>query len=425
MICPGFAHGICSRSKTPKVNFVPLTTLVKTQIENGDPTVDDIKSPDASLLVSEIPAVRGTEREASMSWRDKLEALMRKAAVHWVYTHIPHDRTTISFEDRPFDPGNSYVRLKLVQMFLGDERVWYQKRAPVVHALLRFLHQEGYYEMPVVLGPTRLEDMQNQQLQRVIALNQTILGPVPYLGGDFEVFLALFAAKTQDYARTFLDLLGSISEVVPVSGLSIARGVLGPLQKGLEGILGLGDIELRLGIRDTFSRPKGGGHIGNPLRCGYWVLIAKEEKDLRPEELWITERGVCRGVGGKPGELLAGCDYLVFLVERLEIRDWRELPFLNISWLRVEKAIETGDEAAIDRAFNLFKWTLLGTGDLIPTDRFKVLKEQIAIVRELVDAGGTYVKQLLPEIADGDISPEMHLITQGELAEAAKLDWKQ
>jgi hypothetical protein len=363
-----------------------------------------------------------------MSWRDTFSQLIKKQSNHWIYERIPAARTTTGEEEKLLVPGKSYVRVKLIQMYLGYQRVWVQNRAPVVHSFTKFLSNQGYVEVPIVVGANRLkDDLDGQPLQRVVSLNQTVIGPVPYYGGDFELVIALFAAETKNYAEQFMNLLGSLSSLSVSTELTTALTLLRPIEHGLEQMLGLGDLSLQIGVQDTFSSSSG-GNVSNPLRTGYHALIAKEQIDPDARPLWLTERGLCSNDNGKPGELLTGCDYLVFRIEGLTgtkespARDWRELQSLNLEWKKVEEAIGTGDEGAIDRAFQMFKWTLLGNGDLLMSDRSSILHEQVAQLRSLLEAGKVNLKDFLPESAN--ITPRLAELFQNEVIEAAAVSWR-
>lgn len=360
-----------------------------------------------------------------MVWRDVLTQMLKKPATHWIYEPIHPNRIKMKEEETLIEPNKSYVRVKLKQMFLGYQRIWVQNRMPVVHAFPRFLHAQGYLEIPVIIGPNRLKNLEGQNVQRVVSLNQTVLGPVPYLGGDLELVIALFAAKTQNYADEFFDLLSSLSGILPGAELKTALGFLRPMEKGLENMLNLKDLTLQVGVQDTFSSPSS-ANVSNPLRSGYRVLIAKEQDDIDPKDLWLTERGLHLGKNGKPGELLTGCDYLVFQIEKLPARDWRELPTLSAAWEKVMDTVKIsdGDEAIIDRAFKMFKWTLLGCGDLLSSQRCEVLNEQTNELRKILESGSIGLKSKGLFAESTEIRAEVAELLQNDIAVASKVRWQ-
>jgi hypothetical protein len=144
-------------------------------------------------------------------------------------------------------------------------------------------------------------------------------------------------------------------------------------------------------VQDTFSCPVPGQDLTNPLSSGYRALIAKDEKDFDPKDLWLDERGLHIKANGNPGNLLTGCDYLVFKIEKIPPPrdDWRVLQSLNAAWKKVEDTVSSceGDKAAVDRAFNMFKWMVLGCGDLLVSDRKRIVAQQSDALATLWNAG--------------------------------------
>ncbi len=323
-----------------------------------------------------------------MTWSDLLSGILKKPAERWIYETIPKERTPSTEDPVPIMPDRSYLRVKLTHMYLEYERVWTQNRVPVVHAYPRFDSCQGRMDMPVIVGPSKLKAEDGQHLHRVMTLNQTVLGPIPYIGGDLELILALFAAPTENYADDFFELLGDLSALVPSVGLKGVAAVIHPIENGLEKMAGLGDT-IQLGVQDTFSNPTA-GDVVNPLMSGYRVLVGHSEKEIDPHSLWVTHDGIRLDKNGAPGDLLTSCDYLVFRIECIAERDWRELDTLNSNWRRVETAVETcqGKTDGIETAFKMFGYDLIGCGDLQISQRTKVLQAQKLAKDEMISALG-------------------------------------
>jgi hypothetical protein len=114
-----------------------------------------------------------------MTWRDTLSNLVKKPATHWFYESIPPKNTSMEDVVSPIEPNKAYVRVKLIQMYLGLRRIWTMNRMPVVHAFPRFLQSQGTVDVPVIIAPNRLKDLDGSHTERVVSLNQTVFGPVP------------------------------------------------------------------------------------------------------------------------------------------------------------------------------------------------------------------------------------------------------
>lgn len=321
-----------------------------------------------------------------MSLREAFTNLVKSPANHSIYHKIPSGQLDgVVLDDPAILPDNVYIRIKLVQMFLGLDRVWTSARAPVVHAFPKFLHHNGYKEVPVVIGPGKLKEaLGDQPYQRMVTMNQTVLGPIPYLGGDLDLVLALFAFETKDYADELLDLLDTVSSVVPVTGLSTAITIMRPMEQGLKKMIDAGNLKLQIGVHDTFANPVNPGVL-NPLCSQYHCVIARQEEDLDPNRLWLTGRGLRLDEDGKPGNLLKNCDYFVFKIEVLSHRDWREIETLGALWNKVQEVVSTGNRERIKEAFEQFKWSVLGCGDLLRSDRIRTVMDQKSFIESLFE----------------------------------------
>ena len=359
-----------------------------------------------------------------LSWRDRLKDLIMRPAIHRFYGEIPPENTAMDDKVVRLERGKSYVRVKIIQMFLGYQQIWTSRRMPVVHAFPHFLQSSGEVELPVIIGPNKLKDVDGAHTDRVISLNQTVFGPVPYLGGSLDLLIALFAAETEDYADQFFALLGSINDVVPRAELSTAIGLLKPVNDGLKSLLDLNKLTIQVGVQDTFSNPDL-GDVSNPLCSGYRALIAKDASDIKVKDLWLDKDGLHVMHNGKPGELLSGCDYLVFQIEKLDNRDWLELPSLCTSWKKVEDAVTAsqGKWEIVDQAYSMFKWGLLGCGDLLMQDRIRVLNDQTNQLKTLWEAARQKPFEGF-SLAAPEFEPNVEELRRNVLTEASKKSWR-
>ncbi|MDD1770313.1 MAG: hypothetical protein LUO79_04425 [Methanomassiliicoccales archaeon] len=301
---------------------------------------------------------------------------MKKPSGNWTYCQIPKERTPTKEDSVPIIPLQSYVRVKLTHMFLEFQRYGTEVRMPVVHAYPRFTSCDGQTELPVVLGPGKLKADDGEHLHRLITLNQTVFGPVPYLGGDLDLPMALFAVPTVNYADEFFDLLGNASALAPTIGIKAAMSLVQPIEKGVEKLLGMGNA-MTIGIQDTFSSPAEGVPV-NPLTTGYRVLIGQHDGAIDPDELWVAGDGIHLSKNGSQGDPLKNCDYLVFCIESIAERDWRQLQTLSAKWQKVEEAVSVGGgrPEVVETAWKMFGYDLLSCGDLLMSQRTKVLDIQ-------------------------------------------------
>ena len=87
-------------------------------------------------------------------------------------------------------------------------------------------------------------------------LNQIVAGPTPYQGEEVSILAGLYAAPGQDWAKALIDLLSVILTFNPT--IQVADTLATAVMMGVTNMLGLNEVNLHLGVRDTFnpaSRP--------------------------------------------------------------------------------------------------------------------------------------------------------------------------
>jgi hypothetical protein len=234
----------------------------------------------------------------------------------------------------PIESEEAYVQVRLAEMYLGTTRKLWRKFSPLVHA---FVTSGVGKEQHNIAGPGQLQDVSGNNLDRVIVLNQRLFGPIPYHGEELEVLAGLYSVPREDTAAALVNTVSTLSSLIgptAVAGADIVKVV----KTGVDGILGLGNTELRLGVNDTFSGD-------NPLRSGFLVGIGAPVAEVEKQvPLWLKDGRLVQGNSAPLAIPYDQHDYFVIQIERLERRpDWPGLPGLDKYQSRFSAILSKGD----------------------------------------------------------------------------------
>jgi hypothetical protein len=221
----------------------------------------------------------------------------------------------------------------------------------------------------------------------MVNLNYSLLGPVPYRGGDVELLIALVAMEATDYGDQLLDVLGMLSQLTSRGELKAALPFLQPLKRGVEGLFGIKEHEVHLGMHDTFSSGVGTPHRLTP---GYRVVMDVTNNQLDPATLWVREGRLCSGPNLQSATPFEGADYFLFCLEKVDVRG-DDTPSVREAWdATTEKAANSSGQE-VDLAVSAFKTIVLTSPDLIWNDkqaRILDLIDRVKAIRALMERRG-------------------------------------
>ena len=212
-------------------------------------------------------------------------------------------------------------------------------------------------------------------LNDVIDLNKVIVGSVVYSGSPIEILLALFSVESKDYAGKFLNLLGSLSDMVGGgSELKLALQIINPLKEGVEGLIGLGKMEPKIGLHDIIGFNKGNF---------YGVVIDTPQDSNLETKLWVDGGRLFYEDSGKRN-IYDKNDYFLFSFEWLDEReDWKSLASVMSVYNEALEKTGSQDETS---AFNNFKAVVIRSEDLTLPDKARIiqyLKDAQKIIKEI------------------------------------------
>lgn len=330
---------------------------------------------------------------------DFLDRLFRRQAQALGWQWIP-EANVVDGHNRPvaaepaFATGDDYVVLRLAEMYLKTTRVLWREYYPVVHSFVAHGDPLAQRSIATVAGPGQLKDLGSANLDRLIGLAYRLAGPVVYDGQDIELLAGLYAVPAADGAKVLIDTLSQLTGLIPA--LKQATEVAGIVKAGTEGLLGLADTQLALGVRDTL-RPAGAGH-GRTARPGFVVAVNAPQAQLKPAQLWVREGRLYEGPNPVAARPFDSHDMMLFELHRGPSRtaSWATLPALAARAKAFDAALRDtpADQlpAAINAAFRQFEADLRGIDDLSQPDK--------AAIRALV---GEDLKARVKAIQGGDL----------------------
>jgi hypothetical protein len=178
--------------------------------------------------------------------------ILRKRTEDWIYAELSPDQVPLPARSGEVEPESAYLSMFLRSARIVDVRRGLKRFYAVVHSTIKLPHRTGDASFSVVVAPAALRDIDTDRLDRVIQLNQRLLGPVPYVGGDLEIEVGLFSVATSDLVGPYLELLETLSRTAGVAFIGSALPFVGPIVHGINLLAGGGDVTiLEFGLSST------------------------------------------------------------------------------------------------------------------------------------------------------------------------------
>ncbi len=235
-------------------------------------------------------------------------------------------------------PQGAYFEVRVAEMFLRHRSEYGRAFVPLTLVRSDFVYDGGRRVFPFFVGNELLGDLDRYvEGEHVVLRNTRVVGPVPFAGDDLGLFVGLYRVQVGDLAKRLLEMLGQVVSVFDLTTLSRYVDVAGKLKDGIDDLLDMKDLELRIGERDVFE-DKG----TKALRQGYLAYINCEEGSLRPADLWVRDNRLWTGASSKTLRPLREHDYcLVHIQSHTQRKDCTTLPF-HRTWEQVRNRVESG-----------------------------------------------------------------------------------
>jgi hypothetical protein len=321
-------------------------------------------------------------------WSDAIKS----HASPWVFRELDATQACQDIPRGEVRPGLEYVHVHLLAMRLPYERRWASMYHCSLNSDIRLEHGATRAEFVLTTSPNSLRGITAKNLAKVAMGPTRLAGPVPYLGGDLDLEIGLFAIKDRDLVEPYLNLLESIGDLAGLSYVGPALSTIRPLKDGLSALAGMDDTVLEVGTVRTFT----------PVRTGVFAVLAKPGPLQRGCS--VIEGILCWDDGTPVTEIA----YVVFSIEvTAERADWRRLPAIASIHDDLNRAAMSDQMPVVRQRLSQFERTVLLSPDLISVDADKI----IAVVRDKINkampaSGQTATAKDLPDFADLDLFPD-------------------
>ncbi len=270
----------------------------------------------------------------------------------------------------------TYLRLRLSRMFLKNRRELFQTKYPVVNALMRFSGLDGKVEINSVAKPEMAGDSDSSRLDDIVTLDQTLLGPVLYRGGDLELMLGLYAAPADDWAQRFINLAEEISQFVPNALLSTAVSITSTVKSSIESALSSDGLDLKLGLDKELDE-----NIW--LRSGHLIMISAPDAEIDSDTLTIKDGELINS----NGKVYTDHNYILLEIEVTTQRsDWQSLGYGRLWNELLNTAAKSDDIQTVKDNYITFGGAIMSSVDLSWADRHAIVALAQKRVKEIREA---------------------------------------
>lgn len=249
-------------------------------------------------------------------------------------------------------PKESYFEVRLSEMFLRNKREYWAQYIPFVVVLTEVLHDHETKEakreaLPFlvtnhILGPLEQQVGDNDVKYR----NTRVAGPLPYMGDDVDLFVALYGARTSDVSQKLFEFLGNVVSLVGAGGFSTYLSVARNLKDSLSSLLNIKGTQYRLGTRDSLTNREGDPR---EFKECYFAYINCPEKDVKQKNLWVEDHRLRIGTLNSH-KAFRKYDYCLVRIDEQKDRNHESLPFHKL-WKQTEDLIIQGRHADADVIF--------------------------------------------------------------------------
>lgn len=324
-------------------------------------------------------------------WSD----VWKKRAENWTFAPLSASQVPDNLKHEPIPSDAAYVEVFLRSARVTHVRKGLTKFYGAAHSSISALHlSQGKVSLDVFTAPDNLRNLDAANVDRAVPINDRLLGPIPYRGGDLEIELGLFSIKSADLAGPYLNLLGEMSALSGSPYLNLALPFAAPLRKGVDLLLGVqqSDETLEIGISYTMNRPE----------TGTFLVMRAPKGTVAVDVLRV---GADYRLEGADEGALRDYPYMVFSVEASRARDdWFTVPDVKAPYEDLQDVIRKGKIPEVREAFAAFRRAALTSPDLLFEDAEKIVKKADERVKAVLGATAVSFKETaLPDLRELDI----------------------
>lgn len=326
------------------------------------------------------------------------------------------------YQVRLIAPNAAYFEIRLAEMFLSYRSEYGRSFVPLAVMASEFAYDGTSRSFPFFVGSDLLRDLDAYVKGEDVSFRNTkVVGPVPYTGGDVAVFVGLYRAQVDDFARKLLEVLGQLVGVFDVSKLSGYVDVAGKLADGLYSLLNFKQLEYRTGDRDVFQ-----DHGTKLFGAGYFAYVNCDETALRVDELWVQDGALKVGSTRESVQSLKDHDYCLVEVQGSDVRhDYTSLPF-HEKWKQSRDRISKGDDALAHTLFVECCQQIANSPDLTPANAELLIQayqanyaKDVAFYAKLRTPPSAQMATVYRDAAGGALEPQQSIMRTAQVALAA------
>jgi hypothetical protein len=272
----------------------------------------------------------------------------------------------------PFEEDGAYFEIRLSEMFIRDARSFLRSFVPLTVAVSEFIYDGSKVIVPFIIGKEVLKAVEQYVSgENIEYKNTSIAGPIPYLGGKVSLFVGLYRAQVTDISKKLFGLIGGILSRFDATGLSRYLDIAGPLGAGLGDLLGMKEVEFRLGKRDEYDSVAGSP---SQFRSGYLVYLNGTTGELNGQTLFVKDDSLHIGSNNSTLERFNTCDYCLVKIERVTERsDYTALPFHKL-WVGARDLVWQDQVEKAKAAFVVLVQELARSADLTKKHRYLLMQ---------------------------------------------------
>lgn len=290
------------------------------------------------------------------------------ASVEYTHVLLPEP------DAKPIAVDKQYLRLWLRSARITEVRRWTTKFHASVHARFEVGDRSsGRREVMCVLAPDKtFSEIDPRHTDRLITVNEPLLGPVPWRG-EVACDIGLFSVAATDLAKPYLNLLAGLTKTAGIASLTQAVPWAEAIRSGAETLFAEAQrSQLEIGVSRT-----------DPTLAAGHLIVARVPKGQLPRGLNIDPND--GGLIDAQGRPLQGIPYMVIGIEVLDRRDdYAAIPDVRAAWEAVTRAAADGNEAEVQQRFVQLRRVVGLSPDLVGADRRRVVE---IFGRELSEAG--------------------------------------
>jgi hypothetical protein len=269
--------------------------------------------------------------------------------------------------------AGEYFEIRLVEMYLKDERLWHREVAPAAFLVTEFGYDGATARRPFFLSntlPPETPAPLDPGPLRVRFSNLLAAGPAPYAGGDVAVFVGLFQTTLKDWRAIAFDMFEKLFGNVDLGAMSHYLKLADKVSGTVLRCLGEKDVECILADKRTL-----GEHA--PPRPGYLAYLGRGGGTVAPDSLVVRDGELMRVADGEE-RAYDETDYCLLRIRRAKTRnDHALMPFYAL-W--VDARAKTNERKPEEAQVLMLKCAdqIYASPDLTEGDKERLIKYYVA-----------------------------------------------